>query len=136
MRTVRHRKPENFLAAVKRNGDGIAEEAALSASEAADEALVMGLRLTEGVDADALARRFGLASIVDWARVERLGRSGHLVRNESRIALTSDGRLVLDYILGEIAAPAAISAGSAPTPESRPELGLPQAPCLVPAGSP
>ena len=34
-----------------RNGHGIAEEAPLSAGEAADEALVMGLRLSEGIDA-------------------------------------------------------------------------------------
>ena len=52
MRTVRHKKPENFLSALRRNGHGIAEEAALSPVEAADEALVMGLRLREGIDAD------------------------------------------------------------------------------------
>jgi oxygen-independent coproporphyrinogen-3 oxidase len=123
MRTVRHRKPENFLAAVKRNGSGIAEEAVLSATEAADEALVMGLRLTEGVDADALARRFGLASIVDWGRVEQLCRSGHVARAGRRIAVTPKGRLLLDHILGEIAAVQPTpSAAGARTPESRAEL--------------
>lgn len=104
MRTVRHRKPENFLSAIQRLGNGIAEEAPLSAVEAADEALVMGLRLREGVDVDAIASRFGLESVVDWARVERLVRSGHLERSGTRIALTSAGRLLLDHILGEIAA--------------------------------
>jgi coproporphyrinogen III oxidase-like Fe-S oxidoreductase len=104
MRTVRHRKPENFLSAVGRNGNGIAEEARLSAVEAADEMLVMGLRLREGVDAGAIAGRFGLDPIVDADRVERLVASGHLARNGTRIALTSAGRLLLDHILGEIAA--------------------------------
>jgi oxygen-independent coproporphyrinogen-3 oxidase len=104
MRTVRHRKPENFLSAISRNGHGIVEEAPLLEIEAADEALVMGLRLREGVDADAIARRFGLASIVDWNRVERLAGSGHLVRDGTRIAVTLAGRLLLDHILGEIAA--------------------------------
>src|SRR5205085_4615764 len=51
MRTVRHKKPENFLAAVHRIGSGMAEEAKLTPNEAADEALVMGLRLSEGIDA-------------------------------------------------------------------------------------
>jgi len=102
-RTVRHRKPENFLAALVRNSHGILEEAPLSADEAADEALVMGLRLTEGMDAQEIANRFGLPEIVDWTRVGRLVASGHLERNGSRIALTPRGRLVLDYILGEIA---------------------------------
>jgi putative oxygen-independent coproporphyrinogen III oxidase len=103
MRTVRHRKPENFLSAIGRNGNGIAEEAPLSALEAADEMLVMGLRLREGVDVEAVAERFGLHSIVDEPRVERLIRSSHLSRNGTRIALTSAGRLLLDHILGEIA---------------------------------
>jgi putative oxygen-independent coproporphyrinogen III oxidase len=105
-RTVRHKKPENFLAAMRRNGHGIAEEASLWPVEAADEALVMGLRLAEGIDAQAIADRFDLPSIVDWDRVERLTDSGHLKREDSRIALTATGRLLLDHILGEIAAPA------------------------------
>ena len=103
LRTVRHRKPENFLSALARNGHGIAEEAPLSPTEAADEALVMGLRLREGIDAAILADRFGLPAIVDWDRVERLESSGHLQRNGARIALTAAGRLLLDHILGEIA---------------------------------
>jgi putative oxygen-independent coproporphyrinogen III oxidase len=104
-RTVRHKKPENFLAAMRRNGHGIAEEASLWPVEAADEALVMGLRLAEGIDAQAIADRFDLPSIVEWDRVERLTDSGHLKREDSRIALTATGRLLLDHILGEIAAP-------------------------------
>jgi putative oxygen-independent coproporphyrinogen III oxidase len=103
MRTVRHRKPENFLSALARNGHGIAEEALLSMPEAADEALVMGLRLREGIDADAIAGRFGFGEIVDWSRVDALVRSGHLERQGPRVSLTAAGRLVLDHILGEIA---------------------------------
>ena len=102
-RTVRHRKPENFLSAIARNGDGIAEQEPLTAAQAADEALVMGLRLAEGIDAGAIADRFGLGSIVDWGAVERLTRSGHLARSGSRIAATPAGRLVLDRILAEVA---------------------------------
>ena len=103
MRTMRHRKPENFLSALVRNGHGIVEEAELSPIEAADEALVMGLRLREGIDAHAVAKRFAMPSIVDWNRVDRLVASGHLERSGSLIALTSAGRLLLDHILGEIA---------------------------------
>jgi oxygen-independent coproporphyrinogen-3 oxidase len=103
MRTVRQRKPENFLSALRRNGHGLAEEEALTVQEAADEALVMGLRVREGIDADALEKRFGQA-IVDRARVGRLVESGHLEKDGARIALTASGRLVLDRILAEIAA--------------------------------
>jgi putative oxygen-independent coproporphyrinogen III oxidase len=104
MRSVRHRKPENFLGALQRNGHGISEEAMLTPSEAADEALVMGLRLSEGIDADAIARRFGFDTIIDWNKVDRLVASGHLTHSGSRIALTAVGRLLLDHILAEISA--------------------------------
>jgi oxygen-independent coproporphyrinogen-3 oxidase len=104
MRAVRHKKPENFLSALRRNGHGVAEESALSRVEAADEALVMGLRLAEGVDADAIAERFDFPSIVDWNVVDRLVASGHLRRAGGHIALTPNGQLVLDHILGLIVA--------------------------------
>jgi oxygen-independent coproporphyrinogen-3 oxidase len=106
MRTVRHKKPENFLAALARNGHGIAEELPLSPTEAADEALVMGLRMREGIDVQAIAARFGLESVVEWKRVDRLAASGHLERDSTHIRLTAAGRLVLDHILGDIAAAA------------------------------
>ena len=102
-RTVRHRKPENFLSALARNGHAIAEQEPLSVTEAADEALVMGLRLAEGIDAGAIAERFGLDSIVDWAAVDRLAGSGHLTREGSRITATPAARLVLDRLLVEVA---------------------------------
>jgi oxygen-independent coproporphyrinogen-3 oxidase len=113
MRTVRHKKPENFLSALARNGHGIADAAPLTSVEGADEALVMGLRLSEGMDAEAIAARFGLARIVDWDRVERLVGSGHLTREGSRIALTGNGRLFLDHILSEVAVvePKALAVG-------------------------
>jgi oxygen-independent coproporphyrinogen-3 oxidase len=128
MRTARHRKPENYLAALSRNGHAIAEEAPLSPREAADEALVMGLRLREGVDAKGLAERCAVDRLVDWAKVERLVRSGHLQRDGSRIATTGKGRLLLDFILGEIAsADPNPSAGPllqpAPEPEPRQAAG-------------
>ncbi len=103
-RIVRHRKPENFLSSLRRNGHGIAEQEPLSATEAADEALVMGLRLAEGIEPDVIARRFGLPAIVDWSAVDRLVASGHLSRDGARIATTQAGRILLDRILGEIAA--------------------------------
>ncbi len=102
-RTVRHKKPENFLSALRRNGHAIAEEAPLTPREAADEALVMGLRLSEGIDIEHLENRFGVP-VADMAHAERLVDSGHLDRNGTRIKATAAGRLVLDRILAEIAA--------------------------------
>ncbi|MDP9086365.1 MAG: radical SAM family heme chaperone HemW [Pseudomonadota bacterium] len=103
-RTVRHKKPENFLASVERNGHGLVEEEALTAIEAGQEALVMGLRLAEGIAPATLAKRLGVARIVDDQAVDRLVGHGLLERRGERIATTPGGRLLLDAILAEIAA--------------------------------
>ena len=131
MRTVRHKKPENYLRAVARNGSGIVEEGVLTATEAADEALVMGLRLREGVDLAALAERFGFRSLVDTRKVDRLIATGLLKRTGSWIALTASGRLLLDRILGEIvlSEPSA-SAVAEPKPALPVQPVLPQQPAL------
>ena len=102
-RTVRHRKPENFLSAVARNGHGISEEAPLSASEAAHEALVMGLRLAEGIQPKALAERIGVERLIDEAAAARLAALGFIETGDDRLRVTSAGRLLLDRILAEIA---------------------------------
>ena len=86
---------------MRRNGHGIVEEERLTHREAADEALVMGLRLAEGVDADS--RRYGI-EMVDWAAVKRFEDAGLLERDGTRLTATSAGRLVLDSLLGAIAA--------------------------------
>ena len=104
MRTVRQKKPENFLSAVARNGHGLVEEEALSPSEAANEALVMGLRLAEGIDPTALAKRLNVVRIVDERAVDRLSDHGLLERDGHIIRTSSRGRLLLDSILAEIAA--------------------------------
>ncbi|MEO6248395.1 MAG: radical SAM family heme chaperone HemW [Sphingomicrobium sp.] len=102
-RTVRHKKPENFLAGVARNSHGLVEEEALAPGEAGQEALVMGLRLAEGIDPSALALRFGLPRLVDDRAVDRLVGHGLLARDGTRLATTKAGRLLLDSILAEIA---------------------------------
>ena len=103
MRTVRHKKPENFLAAVARNGHGLVEEEALPAIDATKEALVMGLRLAEGIDLAALEARFD-RPIVDHGAVDRLVGHALLRRDDTRLTTTEAGRLLLDSILAEIAA--------------------------------
>ena len=103
MRTVRHKKPENFLSAVARNGHGLVEEEQLTGEEAAHEALVMGLRLAEGIDPAALAKRLGVYRLIDDAAVDRLVGHGLLERDGPILRTTLAGRLLLDSILAEIA---------------------------------
>jgi oxygen-independent coproporphyrinogen-3 oxidase len=96
--TRRHRKPENWLAAIGRNRSGIAEEVALDAVERGIEALLMGLRLKEGID---LGR---LAGAVDLEAADRLAGQGLLARDGDRLRATPAGMLVLNAVLTEIAA--------------------------------
>lgn len=98
--TLRHRKPENWLTAISRNNHGIELEEALTDSERATEALVMGLRLAEGLDVE----RSGLEPFVNRNAIARLTEQGLLVRDGTRIAATSAGMLLLDAILREISA--------------------------------
>ncbi len=63
----------------------------------------MGLRLAEGIDPDAIRRRFGLKRLLDDRAVGRLVESGHLSWAGKRLRTTPPGRLLLDHILGQIA---------------------------------
>ena len=63
----------------------------------------MGLRLTEGINPSALAKRLGVECLVDDAAVDRLALLGLLERNGPKLAATPRGRLLLDTILAEIA---------------------------------
>jgi oxygen-independent coproporphyrinogen-3 oxidase len=104
--TTRHRKPENWMSALDRNGHGLVEERALAPDEQAAEALMMGLRLAEGVDLPALAIRLGLdeAALLDAGAVTRLAGHGLLARDGDRLRATPQGMLLLDGILAEIVA--------------------------------
>ena len=59
--TATERNPERWLARVEEAGHGLAEIEALSPAARADEMLLMGLRLAEGVDLGRLARLGGVA---------------------------------------------------------------------------
>ena len=102
--TVRHKKPENWLGAVTRNGHGMVSEDALPARDRAIEALLMGLRLREGVDLDRIAARSGVAEPVDRSAVARLAALGLIELAPPRLTVTERGFGVLDAILTEVVA--------------------------------
>ncbi|WP_421991384.1 radical SAM family heme chaperone HemW [Qipengyuania sp.] len=102
--TVRHRKPENFLSAVKAQGHGIGEARRLDRGEQASEALLMGLRLAEGIDLAALARRFDgtPSALVDEAKLALYRDLGLVWMDRERIGVTPQGMPLLDALLGEV----------------------------------
>jgi putative oxygen-independent coproporphyrinogen III oxidase len=106
MATTRHKKPENFLNAVSRHGSGLQIEDALDTSTQAMEALLMGLRLREGVDISVLSDRFAIDSsdMIDFGAVDKLRALGFINRVGDRILVTMDGFPLLDAILPQIVA--------------------------------
>jgi oxygen-independent coproporphyrinogen-3 oxidase len=110
--TVRHRKPETYLAAVAAHGHGIAEERLLEPRAQAAEALVMGLRLREGVDLAALARRFALPAgdLIDADKLRFYAGLGLVRREENRVAVSEAGMPLLDALLGELVSPSLVAA--------------------------
>lgn len=104
MATQRHRKPENWLASIAEKNHGLAEEHALAPAEQASEALLMGLRLAEGIDLDALGSRFDLppAALVDEAKVRFFVDQGLLKREQSRLTVAPPGMALLDALLAEV----------------------------------
>ena len=102
MATFRRRKPENWTAAVARNGHGIESEEPLAPSVQAAEALLMGLRLAEGVDLARIAvlGGGGIGDVVDEGAIAAL--PGLVERQGDRLRVTAAGLLLLDAILPRI----------------------------------
>jgi coproporphyrinogen III oxidase-like Fe-S oxidoreductase len=69
------------------------------------EALLMGLRLTEGVDLSRIAALAGGTAPLDTIAVARLEAQGLLALDGERLRVTEAGALLLDGILAEIVTP-------------------------------
>lgn len=110
--TVRHKKPENWLEAIAGAGSGITEERPLGLCEQAAEAMMMGLRLTEGVNLAAMADRFGLRQD-ELCHPDKLAfyeQQGLAWQIGSRIGVTQAGMALLDGLLGELVPAELVSA--------------------------
>ncbi|RYD49949.1 MAG: coproporphyrinogen III oxidase [Sphingomonadales bacterium] len=95
--TVRHKKPENWMSAVTRNGHGTQIEDVQSVHDRGVEALLMGLRLAEGVDLTGIPD-----APIDQAALGRIIALGLIVREGTRLRVTHAGMPVLEAILREI----------------------------------
>ena len=94
--------PERWLAMVEARGHGMEEQTELTSAEQADELLVMGLRLHEGIDP---ARYEGIAGrALPEAAVANGISDGLLERRSGHLRATPDGMLVLNALVGELSA--------------------------------
>lgn len=112
MATLRHRKPENWLDAVARNGHGLKEERELGLPEQASEALLMGLRLREGVDLRKFTSRFGIDAdgLTNRDRLLHFVDLGLVWADGPRIGVAPAGMPLLDALLPDLVADELVSA--------------------------
>ncbi len=100
--TIAEKMPEGWADLVERKGHGIVDGEVLSRSEEADEFLLMGLRLVEGIDLARYERLSGrglsssrLSILQDEGLVASIG--------NSRLRATQSGMIVLDALVADLA---------------------------------
>ncbi len=101
--TETEKRPEVWLARVESQGHGLIVDEKLTAGEQADELLLMGLRLAEGID---LSRYTALAGrTLDPARLSFLRDGGAIeVTENGRLRVTPSGFPLLDAVVADLAA--------------------------------
>ncbi|MEW6123715.1 MAG: radical SAM family heme chaperone HemW [Pseudomonadota bacterium] len=99
--TVTERQPERWLQAVEAHGHGIVAEERLDAETQADEMLLMGLRLAEGIDMTRHARLAGRP--LDPARIALLEAEGLVARTGDRLRVLPPGFPVLNAVIAQLA---------------------------------
>ena len=92
-------RPADYIARIAQTGLGFESRAALTPREAAQERLLTGLRILDGVDRAELA-----ALAIPPARIADLIALGLLADDPQRLRATPAGRLVLDRLTAELAA--------------------------------
>ncbi len=104
--TRRHRAPEIWAERVERDGHALTDDDEVPPAERAREALLMGLRLTEGIDLLWFQSRTGqtLEQSVDNAMLQAVIDEGYVQRTNDRLIATAEGRLRLDTLLSALVA--------------------------------
>jgi oxygen-independent coproporphyrinogen-3 oxidase len=99
--TRRRSGPEAWLEAVERDGHGTAERTLVIGRDLVEEALMMGLRLTEGIDRAVFAANTGadpVAAVGEAALAPLIG-AGFLEVSPTRLSATAAGRQRLNAVL-------------------------------------
>ena len=91
---------ESYVTRVANGGSPVSQEQALSVEERATDALFLGLRLTEGVDVEAVERRYGVRVWERWGgELTRCVEAGLLADERDRLRLTRKGRLLASEVM-------------------------------------
>lgn len=97
------KRPETWLMRVEATGHGVTTDDVLNSEERADEYLLMGLRLREGIDPVHYRSLAGRA--LDPGRIEALRADGAIsVGEDGRLRVTQEGFPLLDAVVADLAA--------------------------------
>jgi len=101
--TATEKRPEAWLDRVEQNGHGLVTDDVLTREEMADEFLLMGLRLAEGIDPARYAALAGRP--LDAARIAALREHGLVETTPAgRLRVSMPGFPVLDAVVADLAA--------------------------------
>jgi oxygen-independent coproporphyrinogen-3 oxidase len=97
---------DRWIAGIARGERGTEDRVALTAAGLAEDALIFGLRMNDGVDLRELAARFGVGSLAPFRpALDALVRDGLAAWRDdahAQLALTPAGRLVADAVGAEL----------------------------------
>ncbi|MEW6256445.1 MAG: radical SAM family heme chaperone HemW [Pseudomonadota bacterium] len=99
--TFTEKHPERWLEAVETRGHGLVSEDLLDPQTQADEFLLMGLRIAEGIDLSRYARLAGRT--LDAQRIATLEDARLVERTGDRLRVLPDGFPVLNAVIAELA---------------------------------
>ena len=101
--TATEKRPEGWLTRVEQDGHGLVTDEVLTREETADEFLLMGLRLTEGIDPQRYAALSGRP--LDAMRIAALRENGLVETTPAgRLRVSLPGFPVLDAVVADLAA--------------------------------
>ena len=99
--TATEKRPEAWLMRVEQLGHGVITDDALTSEERADEYLLMGLRLREGIDPQRYRALAGRS--LDQGRIDLLRAEGAItVDVDGRLRVTQQGFPVLDAVVADL----------------------------------
>ena len=101
--TVTEKRPESWLMRVEAAGHGLVTDDPLNREEMADEFLLMGLRLGEGIDPKRFKKLAGRS--LEQARIAALANEGFVEQTpDGRLRVTQQGFPILDAVVADLAA--------------------------------
>ncbi|RCL03476.1 MAG: oxygen-independent coproporphyrinogen III oxidase [Candidatus Tokpelaia sp. JSC161] len=100
--TITEKSPELWMKSVENYGNALVQEEYLLPSQEADEMLLMGLRLQEGLNLIAY-ETLTKKSLSSHTKVNKLEEEGYIEITNNRLRTTIKGRILLNYLIKELA---------------------------------